>query len=89
MSEEPSAWLHTMHYETGETNEEVTLAKWNPWGKPGKDYSAEYKVTTQPLFTADRLEAQDKRIAELEQTMAKIAEASSEVFIRALAGEVG
>lgn len=46
------AWLHTMDQEGGWKWVRVTLSPGNPWGKPGKDYSAEYPVTTEPLVRA-------------------------------------
>jgi len=49
---EPVAWLHTMHYETDETHEVVDFLEESPFGIPGEDYSAEYKVTTEPLYRA-------------------------------------
>jgi len=50
MSEDVAAYLHTMHYETGETNPRLSFSSENPFGKPGKDYSAEYEVTVEPLY---------------------------------------
>jgi len=49
---EPVAWLHTMTYETGEQSRQVTLAPAHEWGTPGKDYSAEFTITSQPLYAA-------------------------------------
>lgn len=49
----PVAWLHTMFYEKGNgSNKVVTLTKGNPFGKPGVNYSAEYRVTSEPLYRA-------------------------------------
>lgn len=47
---EPVAWLHEMTFETGEVAQSVTLSPQHEWGEPGKDYSAEYAVTTTPLY---------------------------------------
>lgn len=55
MSElKPVAWLHTMHMEGGQTNRRLSLTQANVFGRPGKDYSAEYAVTIEPLFLALR-----------------------------------
>lgn len=46
----PSAWLHTIHMELNQTMTRLTDSPENPWGKPGRDYSAEYEVTSEPLY---------------------------------------
>lgn len=46
----PSAWLHTVHMELNQTMTRLTDSPENPWGKPGRDYSAEYEVTSEPLY---------------------------------------
>lgn len=49
----PVAWIHTMHYERGcGSHKELTFTKANPFGKPGVNYSAEYRVTSVPLYRA-------------------------------------
>jgi hypothetical protein len=47
---EIAAYLHEMHMERGQTNERLTRSKDSPFGKPGRDYSAEYTVTSTPLY---------------------------------------
>lgn len=46
----PTAWLHTVHMELNQTMTRLTDSPENPWGKPGRDYSAEYEVTSEPLY---------------------------------------
>lgn len=56
---EPVAWMHTLHMERGQTMER--LSDWDgvdddcpeltAFGRPGRDYSEEYPVTTTPLYT--------------------------------------
>lgn len=45
-----AAWLHTMHQEGGQKMRSVSFTKDNPWGVAGKNYSAEYPVTCEPLY---------------------------------------
>lgn len=49
--EKPRAYEHVMTYETDETNERLSYSPENAFGKPGKDYSAEYPVVITPLYT--------------------------------------
>lgn len=49
---EPVAWRYTIQYETGETRSLVTDEERSPFGVPGKDYSEEYAVTCEPLYSA-------------------------------------
>ncbi len=57
---EPVAWLHTMTYETGDTRVRLTETDCvdpdypdrTAFGRPGRDYSAEFTVTSEPLYTA-------------------------------------
>jgi len=58
----PVAWLHTMHMELDQTYDRLTASPDNPWGEPGEDYSAEYHVTSEPLYPASAL----RRVEELE-----------------------
>lgn len=54
LSAEPVAWMHTLYY-TEEGNppfSRYSASPENPFGHPGKDYSEEYTVVTQPLFTS-------------------------------------
>ncbi len=46
---EPVAWRHTLHMELNQTTERLTASPENPFGKPGRDYSEEYEVTSTPL----------------------------------------
>lgn len=53
MSEpKPVAWLQTMHMEGGQKSKRLSFTKTNAFGRPGKDYSAEYRVTIEPLYLA-------------------------------------
>jgi len=46
-----TAWLHTMYYERGcGNNKKLTFSKDNPFGTPGVNYSAEYRVISVPLY---------------------------------------
>jgi len=55
----PVAWLHTLHMEQGQVSTRLTdwdcvdpdEPTWGAFGRPGRDYSEEYRVTTQPLYT--------------------------------------
>jgi hypothetical protein len=49
---EAVAWLHTMHMELDQTDEQLSFSAENPWGTPGLNYSEEYTVTSEPLFAA-------------------------------------
>jgi hypothetical protein len=49
------AWLHTINhpdFEGAEDRQWVTLTKDHEWGIPGKDFSAEYTPTSEPLYAA-------------------------------------
>lgn len=54
----PVAWLHTLHMECGQVTTRLTdwdcvdpdEPTWGAFGRPGRDYSEEYRVTTQPLY---------------------------------------
>lgn len=51
--DELSAWLHTMHYEPGNgCDRRLSFNEKHPFGEPGKNYSAEYQVTSEPLYRA-------------------------------------
>ncbi|CAH1678333.1 hypothetical protein [Chelatococcus sp.] len=66
---EPSVYLHTLHMELGQKDERLRFTKENPYGKPGKDYSEEYRVTCAPLYDPDqvaRIRDQAKREAYVE-----------------------
>lgn len=52
---EPAAWLHTLHMELGQTAQRLSLSPDNPFGTPGRDYSAEYTVTSEPLYRSGQL----------------------------------
>lgn len=45
------AWLHTLHMELGQVERRLTFNSDSPFGRPGIDYSSEYSVTAEPLFT--------------------------------------
>jgi len=55
----PVAWLHALHMEQGQVSTRLTdwdcidpdEPSWGAFGRPGRDYSEEYTVTTQPLYT--------------------------------------
>lgn len=53
-ADEAVAWLHTMHMELDQTDERLSFTDSNPWGEPGVNYSEEYEVTSEPLYTAAR-----------------------------------
>lgn len=47
----PTAWLHTMHYEEGNgCNPRLSFDEAHPFGLPDRDYSAEYEITSEPLY---------------------------------------
>lgn len=48
---EAVAWMHTRHMELGQTITLFSQSQENPFGEPGVDYSAEYTMTSVPLFT--------------------------------------
>lgn len=56
MSEEglpiPDAWLHTMRTDGDQKKVVVDFEETDPWGEPGENYSAEYQVTSQRLYSA-------------------------------------
>lgn len=54
---EPVGWLHTLHMELGQTERRFTFSALQPFGLPGKHYSAEYKVTSEPVYTAQPVDA--------------------------------
>jgi hypothetical protein len=43
-------YLHTMHMEFEQTHSKVTFSQDNPFGVPGRDYSATYPVTCEELI---------------------------------------
>lgn len=45
------AWQHTLIMECDQRRVVLTTGKETPYGKPGKDYSAEYSVISEPLYT--------------------------------------
>jgi hypothetical protein len=51
------AYLHTMHMELGQTNKRLSFSAGHPFGEPGRDYSAEYRVTTVALASEQRVKA--------------------------------
>jgi hypothetical protein len=56
---DPAAYMHTLAYEEG-NGESVKFSKGPepyPFGKPGLHYSAEYRVTSEPLYRAARLDS--------------------------------
>lgn len=57
----PVAYLHTLHMEGGQKSTRVEFSKENSWGVPGRDYSAEYKVTIEPLYRAPKKKGRKKR----------------------------
>jgi hypothetical protein len=48
---EPVAWIHALHNDLGQSPPRlsVTLDEGSPFGEPGRDYGADYRVTTQAL----------------------------------------
>ncbi len=68
---EAVAYLHTMTYETGETRVRLSESDINAFGEPGRDYSAEYPVTVEPLYRA----AHTTTRAEDAATIARLREA--------------
>lgn len=49
--ESAEAWLHTIHYEEGNGQDtRLSFQPANAYGEPGKDYSAEYRVVSEPLY---------------------------------------
>lgn len=46
----PVGWEWTMFMEHEQTRVALTTGKQDPFGEPGQDYSAEYRVTRQPLY---------------------------------------
>ncbi|HEY2661822.1 MAG TPA: hypothetical protein VGI79_19030 [Caulobacteraceae bacterium] len=46
----PVAWRHTLHMEGGQTTARLSADDDNPFGEPGRDYSATYAVTSEPLY---------------------------------------
>lgn len=61
----PVAWLHTLHMEGGRTSIRATPNDSNPFGIPGRDYSEEYAVTSEPLFKRAVAACDDLRAASL------------------------
>ena len=51
-SAQPSAWLHTLHMELWQKEKQVTIKSDHPFGKPGRDFSEEYSVTSSPLYAS-------------------------------------
>lgn len=59
LAAEPVAWLHTLHMELGQTAVSLTRndgrdehePRRTAFGIPGRDYSEEFHVTSEPLFT--------------------------------------
>lgn len=51
------AWLHTMHMELGQTDVFASKFKDEPFGIAGVDYSATYKVTSEPLVLQTKADA--------------------------------
>jgi hypothetical protein len=58
LADEPVAWLHTLHMEGGQTytrlldhnGRDEDEPECTAFGLPGRDYSGEYTVTSEPLF---------------------------------------
>lgn len=53
---EPVAWLHTLHMEFDQKIRRLSFDDDNAFGVPGRDYSEEYEVTIEPLFSQARKE---------------------------------
>ncbi len=49
---EPVAYRHTLYMELSQTDIEVNTSEKHPFGRPGVDYSPEYRITTEPLYAA-------------------------------------
>jgi len=85
----PVAYLHTLHMEGGQTNERLSswdgVDEYEPsrtaFGSPGRDYSEEYFVTTQPLYT--RIIPPVSSYADGVQDAAKVAEDQTRLNVRA------
>lgn len=58
--QEPVAYLHTMHMEGDQEHRRLSWYSENPFGKPGRDYSASYPVTSGPLYTTPAVAIQDE-----------------------------
>ncbi|CAM3520105.1 hypothetical protein G6L26_007630 [Agrobacterium radiobacter] len=58
-AEPPVAYRHTLHMELGQTDVEVNTSAKHPFGRPGADYSPEYRITTEPLYAALSAQVQD------------------------------
>lgn len=71
----PTAWLYTLHMEGGQKSRRLAFDFINPFGVRGEDYSVEYEVTSEPLYTKDVIEAENKA---LRDCLAKIAHNPSE-----------
>lgn len=50
-SGEAVAYMHTMHCEYGQKMTRLSKEPFHSFGEAGRDYSAEYVITSQPLFT--------------------------------------
>lgn len=46
----PVAWKHTLHMEHGQTSNRLTYSPEHPFGEPGRTYSAEYTISSTPLY---------------------------------------
>jgi hypothetical protein len=51
---EAVAWKHTLHMEHDQTSVRLTHSPDHPFGEPGRTYSAEYTVTSTPLYASLR-----------------------------------
>ena len=54
-----TAYLHTMTMEFGQVERRLTFNTNHPFGIRGQDFSAEYKISTKPLYTLEELPSQD------------------------------
>lgn len=48
---EAVAWMHTMHCELGQAMTRLSDSPKHPFGVADEDYSAEFAITSQPLYT--------------------------------------
>jgi hypothetical protein len=76
----PVAWLHTLHMEGGQSYDMLSDSdgrdcdepERTAFGKPGRDYSEEYKVTSMPLYTSARIEALTAEVERKDAALRKL-----------------
>ncbi|MGN8022886.1 hypothetical protein ACTJJ7_19460, partial [Phyllobacterium sp. 22229] len=70
------AWEHTLHKELGQTDTEISTCSQHPFGRPGKDYSDTYTITSKPLGYITR--AKKETISALSKALSPFARISTE-----------